>query len=382
MPRHGPRELRGPGDGGRPGQVVRLGQGRPRGATRPRRRLHGGHPGPDRVRAAGPCRSSAPPTGAPSTPGPTSRRSSATGCRPSAASSQALGEAWVSERAQVVEQADALVGAVQRELRLAEALHEEAAGGGRAGAAGAPLPPAGRSARDGLDTEALVEQVVAGLGPASIPSGAASARRRSSPGPPSSSCACAAHRRGGADAAHARHMATAHARRHGGRRHLRPPGRRVLPLLDRRPLARPALREDAHRPGAAGPGLPARVAGRRAGRVSRRGDRDPRLRAARPLDPRGRALLLLRRRRRRGGGRARHVHRWRSCTQILPAPTWSRRRPSGTGSPTGGNWEGRSIPVRPVGAPARAPARGRGGPPACSPPPGRRGCSRPGTRRC
>ena len=49
VPRHGPRELRGPGDGGRPGQVVHLGQGRPRGASRPRFRLHGGHPGPDRV---------------------------------------------------------------------------------------------------------------------------------------------------------------------------------------------------------------------------------------------------------------------------------------------------------------------------------------------
>ena len=33
----------------------------------------------------------------------------------------------------------------------------------------------------------------------------------------------------------------------------------------------------------------------------------------------------------------------------------SGRRPSGTGSPPGGNWEGRSIPVRPVGAPLERP---------------------------
>ena len=100
---------------------------------------------------------------------------------------QALGDAWVNERAQVLEQADALVGAVQRELRLAEALSEEAGGGGWSGPAlrlaGAP--------EDGLDTEVLVEQVVAGLARgASIPSGAASGPRRSSPGRPWSSSAC------------------------------------------------------------------------------------------------------------------------------------------------------------------------------------------------
>src|SRR5271167_1758748 len=42
---------------------------------------------------------------------------------------QALGDAWVNERAQVLEQADKLVGAVRRELRLAEALSEEASAG-------------------------------------------------------------------------------------------------------------------------------------------------------------------------------------------------------------------------------------------------------------
>ena len=43
---------------------------------------------------------------------------------------------------------------------------------------------------------------------------------------------------------------------------------------------------------------------------------------------------------------------------------------------------GASIPVRPVGAPARATARGRRGPASSSPRPGPDGSSRPGTRRC
>ena len=53
------------------------------------------------------------------------------------------------------------------------------------------------------------------------------------------------------------------ARRDGGRRHLRPDRRRLRPLLGRRALARPALREDALRQRAAGPRLPARLAGAR-----------------------------------------------------------------------------------------------------------------------
>ncbi len=60
----------------------------------------------------------------------------------------------------------------------------------------------------------------------------------------------AAARRGGDDAAHAR--------RDGGRRHVRPRRRRLPPLLGRRALARPALREDALRQRAARLGLPAR----------------------------------------------------------------------------------------------------------------------------
>ena len=51
-----------------------------------------------------------------------------------------------------------------------------------------------------------------------------------------------------------------HARRHGRRRDVRPARRRLPPLLGRRPLAGAPFREDALRPGHAGPGLPPRLA--------------------------------------------------------------------------------------------------------------------------
>jgi hypothetical protein len=62
---------------------------------------------------------------------------------------RALGEAWTTERPKVIEQADALVGAVRKELRLAETLLGETDG-----------------APDGLgvlDPDALTQQVVVGL---------------------------------------------------------------------------------------------------------------------------------------------------------------------------------------------------------------------------
>ena len=116
---------------------------------------------------------------------------------------QSLGEAWVSERAQVLEQAGALVGAVQRELRLAEALHEEAGSGGRGGAAGAPLL---RLAGPALDPEALLEQVVAGLGPGFDPEWGGFGPAPKFPRPTLVELCLRRARRGGPDAAHARHM--------------------------------------------------------------------------------------------------------------------------------------------------------------------------------
>ncbi len=71
---------------------------------------------------------------------------------------QALGDAWVKEREKVIEQADALVGAVRRELRLAEALREEAGG-----PTAAPTLRLAGTPEVSLDTGALIEQVVAGI---------------------------------------------------------------------------------------------------------------------------------------------------------------------------------------------------------------------------
>jgi uncharacterized protein YyaL (SSP411 family) len=85
---------------------------------------------------------------------------------------QALGEAWAGERAQVLEQADALVGAVRKELRLAESLGEGQAGaggeeehGGGGDGRGAAPSLVGRSAAGAgaIDADAVLSQVVAGL---------------------------------------------------------------------------------------------------------------------------------------------------------------------------------------------------------------------------
>ena len=92
------------------------------------------------------------------------------------------------------------------------------------------------------------------------------------------------------------------ARRDGARRHVRRRGRRLPPLLRRRALARPALREDALRQRAARARVSPRLGahGQRALPHRRRSDR--RLHGARALD-RGRGLRVLagrRHRRRRG----------------------------------------------------------------------------------
>src|SRR5208282_5190023 len=78
---------------------------------------------------------------------------------------QSLGEAWVNERAQVLAQADALVGAVRKELRLAETMSEAPADGPGAGASAAGTAGSliGAPAPMGIDADALVGQVVAGL---------------------------------------------------------------------------------------------------------------------------------------------------------------------------------------------------------------------------
>ncbi len=117
---------------------------------------------------------------------------------------QALADAWTNERAQVLEQADALVGAVQRELRLAEALSEET-GGGAAGR-GPALRVAGAPVRGGPDPDVLVEQVVAGLAPGFDPEWGGFGPAPKFPRPTLVELCLRRARRGGSDAAHARHM--------------------------------------------------------------------------------------------------------------------------------------------------------------------------------
>ena len=120
---------------------------------------------------------------------------------------QALGDAWANERAQVLEQADALVGAVRRELRLAEALSEEAGAGGGVPGDGAPLLRlAGAAAAVGLDTEVLLEQVVNGLAGGFDPEWGGFGPAPKFPRPTLVELCLRRARRGGPDAAHARHM--------------------------------------------------------------------------------------------------------------------------------------------------------------------------------
>jgi uncharacterized protein YyaL (SSP411 family) len=71
---------------------------------------------------------------------------------------EALGTAWVQERDQVLAQADALVDAVRRDVRLAESMTESEAESGSAAGAGSRLVPS-----SGLDAEGLIDQLVTGL---------------------------------------------------------------------------------------------------------------------------------------------------------------------------------------------------------------------------
>ena len=81
---------------------------------------------------------------------------------------QALGQAWESERSQVLAQADALVSAIGKELRLAESFSREASGTPpRAYAMGTPSSAmadrVGIAALSDIDADALIHAVVAGL---------------------------------------------------------------------------------------------------------------------------------------------------------------------------------------------------------------------------
>ena len=91
----------------RPGDErrLRLRQGRPRGAARRGRDLHGRHAAHHARRAAGPTRSSSPPTSSPSSRAPTSRRPTRRGRPGFPRVLQGLREAWLFRRPELLQQA-------------------------------------------------------------------------------------------------------------------------------------------------------------------------------------------------------------------------------------------------------------------------------------
>ena len=258
-----------------------------------------------------------------------------------------LGQAWVSERAQVLEQADALVGAVQRELRLAEALHEEAVDGGEARLrlAGAPEP--------GPDPEARLARVVAGLGAGFDPEWGGFGPAPKFPRPTLVELCLRRARRGGADGEHARHMAlrTLDAMAAGGiydhivggfcrystdARWLVPHFEKML--TDQAQLARAYLH-----------------AWQDGGRTEYLGVVTETLDfVLRDLSTPEGALYSSFDADAGGVEGAHATFTLEEVQRILPAPLVAPAA-EWYGITAGGNWEGRSIPVRPVGAPLERP---------------------------
>ena len=167
---------------------------------------------------------------------------------------EALGEAWVTDRANVLDQADALVGALRQEMCLAEAVARRRPPVRRhpvrlVGASTAPDSTRPRS-KSGWSTA---------LPPVSTPSGAASGPLRNCPGPPSSSSASARPEGGPMRWRTSMALRTLDAMATGGIYDHLVGG---FCRYDRRAVARPSFREDADRPGIAVAGLFACVAGR------------------------------------------------------------------------------------------------------------------------
>jgi uncharacterized protein YyaL (SSP411 family) len=110
---------------------------------------------------------------------------------------RALGEAWQQQRDQVLAQADTLVSAVRKEMSLADSMH---------GDRGQPLI-AGALGTQTLDTEALQEQVVADLAPGFDPEWGGFGPAPKFPRPTLVELCLLRSRRGGSDAEQARFMA-------------------------------------------------------------------------------------------------------------------------------------------------------------------------------
>ena len=294
VPRDGARELRGRGDRAADERALRLHQGRPRGAPRRRRDLHGRDAGDDRRRRLAAER----------LPHPRRRAVLVRHLLPARA---APGHAELAQRADRdrrgvgrAARGDPRAGRRDRRAPARRGGAEAAGGGGRprlarrrGGRAAQALRPRVRRLRRRAQVPALVHDRVP-----------ARARRA----------------RDGA----------AHAAPDGERRHVRPGRRRLRALLGRPHLARPALREDALRQRAAGPRVRPRLAGHRRAAVRARGPRDARLGAGRAAPGGGRVRLRARRRLR---GRRGQVLRLDACRRSArcSAPSSPTRRSSTSG---------------------------------------------------
>ena len=103
VPRDGARVLRGPGDRGVDERALRVREGRPRGAPRRRRGLHGGLPGDDRPGRLAAERVSDPRVPCPSTQAPTFHPSRGRDAE-LGDGARAVGDAWVQRRDKIRQQ--------------------------------------------------------------------------------------------------------------------------------------------------------------------------------------------------------------------------------------------------------------------------------------
>ncbi len=125
---------------------------------------------------------------------------------------QALGEAWVNDRAQVLAQADALVGAVRKELRLAETMSEVQEDGQTEGQeATAPAARAGAvvgvPAPSHVDSATMLARAVSGLSAGFDPEWGGFGPAPKFPRPTLVELCLRQAARGGAGAGHAQQMA-------------------------------------------------------------------------------------------------------------------------------------------------------------------------------
>ena len=328
VPRDGARVLRGPADRRADERALRVREGRPRGAPGRRRDLHGRAAGDDRPRRLAAER----------LPAPRRRAVLRRHLLPAAAAP----------------------GHAELDRRCSRASRTRGAS----------------SARTSRPSSQTILPRLAGAAALEPPGGEATARlarrrrRRRCGAPTTASTAAGAAQpkfpqasddRVPAAARRARDGA-AHAAPHGLRRHVRPGRRRLRPLQRRRPLDRPALREDALRQRAARPRVPARVAAHRRAAVRAHRHRDAGLGAARAAPGGGRVRVGARRRLRGRRGQVLRLDARARCATRSPR-TSHRPRCSTSGSCPAATSRARASPCARRPTPSGS-ARSR---PACSP---------------